>query len=148
MTTSFPDILARTKWSISSAVIILGLDSDFVKKYCKSCTTCMCSKPQHYKPYRLLKQLPIPKCPWNSISMDFIETLPTCIGCNSILVIVDQLSKQGIFIPTIIHFTSKDLAILFIMHVFSKHSIPEHVTSDHGLECVSRFSIPSERHLT
>ena len=28
---------------------------------------------------------------------------------------------------------------LFILHVFSKHSIPSHVTSDRGLEFVSNF---------
>ena len=112
---------------------------EFVKKYCKSCTTCMRSKPQRHKPYGLLKQLPIPERPWNSISMDFIETLPTSSGCDSILVIVDRLSKQSIFIPTTIHCTSEDLAIIFITHVFSKHGVPQHVTSDRGSEFVSRF---------
>ena len=112
---------------------------EFVKKYCKYCTTCMLAKPQRHKPYSLLKQLPIPERLWNSISMDFIETLPMSSGCDSILVIVDRLSKQGIFILTTIHCTSKDLAMLFIMHVFSKHGIPEHVTSDHGPEFVSHF---------
>ena len=62
---------------------------EFVKKYCKSCTVCMRTKPQRHKPYGLLKQLPIPIRPWNSISMDFIETLPTSDGCDSILVVVD-----------------------------------------------------------
>ena len=62
---------------------------EFVKKYCKSCTTCMRAKPQWHKPYGLLKQLLIPERLWNSISMDFIETLPTSPGCDSILVIVD-----------------------------------------------------------
>ena len=71
--------------------------------------------------------------------MDFIETLRTSSSCNSILVIVDQLSKQGIFILTTIHCTSKDLAMLFVMHVFSKHGILEHVTSDSGPEFVSCF---------
>ena len=99
----------------------------------------MHAKPQRHKPYGLLKHLPIPECPWNSISMDFIETLPTSSGCDSILVIVDQLSKQGIFILTTIHCTSKDLAIIFITHVFSKHGVPEHVTSNRGPEFVSRF---------
>ena len=93
----------------------------FVKKYCKSCTTCMWAKPQRHKPYGLLKQLLIPECPWNSISMDFIETLLMSSSCDSILVIVDQLSKQGIFIPTTIHCTFEDLAMLFVMHMFSKH---------------------------
>ena len=112
---------------------------DFVKKYCKSCTVCMWAKPQWHKPYGLLKQLPIPERPWNSISMDFIETLPTSDGSNSILVIVDRLTKQGIFIPTTIHCTSEDLATLFILHVFSKHGVPEHITSNRGPEFVSRF---------
>ena len=71
--------------------------------------------------------------------MDFIETLPTSSGCDSILVIVDRLSKQGIFIPTTVHCMSEDLATIFVMHVFSKHGIPEHVTSDRGSEFVSQF---------
>ena len=99
----------------------------------------MRAKPQRHKPYGLLKQLLIPERLWNSISMDFIETLPTSSGCDSILVIVDQLSKQGIFIPTTIHCTSENLAMLFVMHMFSKHGIPGHVTSNHGPEFVSCF---------
>ena len=71
--------------------------------------------------------------------MDFIETLPTSSGSDSILMIVDRLSKQAIFIPTTIHCTSEDLAVLFVTHVFSKHGVPEHVTSDRGSEFVSRF---------
>ena len=71
--------------------------------------------------------------------MDFIETLPTSDGCDTILVVVDRSSKQGIFISTTIHCMSEDLALLFIIHVFSKHGIPEHVTSDCGPEFVSHF---------
>ena len=56
----------------------------------------MQAKPQRHKPYSLLKQLLVPERRWNSISMDFIETLLTSSGCDSILVIVDRLSKQGI----------------------------------------------------
>ena len=99
----------------------------------------MRAKPQRHKPYGLLKQLPVPERPWNSISMDFIEPLPPSSGCDSILVIVDRLTKQSIFIPTTIHCTSEDLAMLFVIHVFSKHGVPEHVTSDRGSEFVSRF---------
>jgi hypothetical protein len=62
---------------------------DFITQYCKSCTTCLHSKSQHHKPYSLLKQLPIPDKPWNSISMDFIEQLPSSEGYTSILIVVD-----------------------------------------------------------
>jgi hypothetical protein len=87
----------------------------------------------------MLKQLPVSDRPWNSISMDFIETLPTSSGSNAILVIVDRFSKQAIFIPTTSACTSEDLANLFVIHVFSKHGTPAHVTSDRGPEFVSRF---------
>ena len=34
---------------------------------------------------------------------------------------------------------SDDLAWLFVIHVFSKHSVPAHVTCDRGSEFVLRF---------
>jgi len=101
----------------------------YVKDYCRSCTTCSRAKPVCHKPYGLLKQLPIPKRPWNSISMDFIEKLPPSSGYTSILVIVDHLSKQSLFILTHDTITSPQLAQLFILHVFSKHGVLSHVTS-------------------
>ena len=110
-----------------------------IQQFCKSCVTCMQSKPQCHKPYGSLKQLPIPERPWNSISMDFIEKLPSSSGFDTILVIVDWLTKQAIFIPTYDTITSMDLVCLFVLHVFSKHGIPSHVTSDRGLEFVSNF---------
>ena len=71
-----------------------------VKDYVWSCTTCAQSKAPCHHPYGLLKQLPIPEKPSNSILMDFIEQLPLSSGFTAILVIIDQLSKQSIFIPT------------------------------------------------
>ena len=71
--------------------------------------------------------------------MDFIETLPKSNGFNSILVIIDRASKQVIFIPTHDTIMSEELASLFIMHIFSKHGVPSHVTSNQGSEFVSQF---------
>jgi len=104
-----------------------------VQQFCKSCVTCMRSKPQHHKPYGSLKQLPI------SISMDFIKKLLSSFRFDTILVIIDQLTKQAIFIPAHNTIMSADLAHLFILHVFSKHGVPSHVTSNRGSEFVSNF---------
>ena len=71
--------------------------------------------------------------------MDFIEELPNSSGYNSILVIVDCASKQSIFLPTYMTITSEQLAELFVIHVFSKHGVPSHVTSDRGSEFVLAF---------
>ena len=111
----------------------------FVKDYVSSCTSCGCAKAPRHRPYGLLKQLLIPARPWHSISMDFIEQLPSSDGFTSILIVVDRLSKQGIFIPTHDTITSPELTKLFIAHVFSKHGVPSHVTSDRGSEFVSHF---------
>jgi len=71
--------------------------------------------------------------------MDFIEKLPSSSRFDTILVIVDRLTKQAIFIPAHDTITSVDLARLFILHVFSKHGVPSYVTPDRGLEFVSNF---------
>ena len=60
-----------------------------VQQFCKFCVTCIRSKPQHYQPYRSLKQLPIPEWPWNSISIDSIEKHLSSSGFDTILVIVN-----------------------------------------------------------
>jgi IS30 family transposase len=71
--------------------------------------------------------------------MDFIEQLPDSEGFTAVLVVVDRFTKQALFIPTHDTITSAQLAELFIIHVFSKHGVPSHVTSDRGSEFVSCF---------
>ena len=71
--------------------------------------------------------------------MDFIEELLNSSDYNSILVIIDHASKQAIFLPTHTMITSKQLAKLFVVHIFSKHGVPSHVTSDRGSEFVLAF---------
>ena len=71
--------------------------------------------------------------------MDFIKKLPSFSRFNTILVIVNQLTKQAIFIPAHDTIMSTNLAYLFFLHVFSKHSIPSHVISNRDSEFVSNF---------
>jgi len=71
--------------------------------------------------------------------MDFIKKLLSFSRFDTILVIVGQLTKQVIFIPAHNTIMSVDLAYLFVLHVFSKHSVPSHVTSNRSSEFVSNF---------
>jgi len=71
--------------------------------------------------------------------MDFIEQLPPSEGHTDILVVIDRLTKQAIFIPTVRSIDTVMLAELFVKHVFSKHGAPSHVTSNRGTEFVSKF---------
>src|SRR5258707_9666140 len=110
-----------------------------VKDYVASCTMCACAKSARHKPYGKLKQLPIPSQPWSSILMDFIEQLPASKDFSTILVVVDCLMKQVIFIPSHDTMNAPQVAQLFLTHIFSKHGVPSHVTSDRGSEFVSHF---------
>jgi len=71
--------------------------------------------------------------------MDFIKQLPPSDGFTEILVIIDQLTKQAVFIPAHRSIDTPGLAYLFIQHIFSKHGVPPHITLDKRLEFVSRF---------
>src|SRR5258708_3564562 len=71
--------------------------------------------------------------------MDFIEQLPASEGFSTILVVVDQLTKQAIFIPSHDTVNAPQVAWLFLTHIFSKHGVLAHVTLDRGSEFISHF---------
>ena len=71
--------------------------------------------------------------------MDFIEQLPQLEGFTEILVIVYRLTKQIILIPTHRSINAAGLSKLFIQHMFSKHRVPSHVTSDRGSKFIPKF---------
>ena len=53
--------------------------------------------------------------------------------------VIDRLSKESVFIPTTNSTTAADVTDAFITHVFSKHGIPLHVSSDRGSEFTLHF---------
>jgi len=71
--------------------------------------------------------------------MDFIEQLSESQGFTEILVVVDRLTKQAIFIPTQRSIDANDLVEIFMKDIFSKHGVPAHITLDRETEFVSRF---------
>jgi len=111
----------------------------FVFNFVDTCDSCSRTKSTRHKPYGLLKSLPVPIKPWADITMDLIEALPPSDGFDSILVVVDRMTKMALFIPTHTNMTSEDLAKLFLKHVFSKHGCPSTLVSDRGSEFTSSF---------
>ena len=112
---------------------------DDMTAFVKYCITCERAKACRHQPYGILQQLPIPEHLWHSLSMDFIEQLPPSFGYTSILVIVDCLIKQALFLPMTDEVTSEGMAQLYFQNIFLKHSVPTHITSDWGTEFVSHF---------
>jgi len=74
----------------------------------------------------------IPEKPWTHISADFITKLPLAQGYNSILVVVDRLTKMVHFIPTTEKTSAEGLARLFRDNVWKLHGLPESIILDRG----------------
>jgi len=63
---------------------------------------------------------------------DFITKLPLAQGYDSILVVVDRLTKMVHFIPTTEKTSAEGLARVFRDNVWKLHSLPESIISDRG----------------
>ena len=74
----------------------------------------------------------IPEKPWTHILADFITKLPLAQGYNSILVVVDQLTKMVHFIPTTEKTLVEGLARLFRDNMWKLYRLPKSIISDRG----------------
>ena len=102
-----------------------------ILRYVTTCEKCQRNKARQSKLPGLLNPLEIPKGRWTDLSMDFITSLPkTKNGYDTVLVIVDRLTKRCLFIPTSATATAKDIAQLFLKHYFKDHGIPKTIVSD------------------
>ncbi|KAJ1582484.1 hypothetical protein NDA11_004644 [Ustilago hordei] len=80
--------------------------------------------------------------PWGSISLDFIEGLPPSKKYDSktydsILVIVDRLTKFAILAPTHKMVMAKQTAVLLYGHMVRLFGYPDHMVSDRGRQFIS-----------
>jgi hypothetical protein len=111
-----------------------------VETFVHVCHQCQTNKPPNVKPGGLLQPLPVPTRKWESIGMDFIVQLPcTKNGHDSIMVVIDRLSKLAHFIPTTTDISAADVAHLFIQHVAKHHGLPSSIVSDRDTKFTSRF---------
>ena len=110
-----------------------------------NCVPCGQSKAARHLPYGLLQPLPVPPRPWHSISMDFITKLPaskdtrTDVTYDAILVIVDRLTKYGIFIPYQESTTANTFADLLEERVFNTYGWPKEIVSNRGQPFASHY---------
>jgi transposase InsO family protein len=110
-----------------------------VDRYTRNCHTCQGSKPNRHAPFGVLRPLPIPECPWQDISMHFNTGLPWSNGCDAIWVVVDRLTKERHLIPCRTNVDAKELANLFIAHIFRLHSLPLTIISHRGPQVSALF---------
>jgi len=103
-----------------------------VKRYVEGCDSCQRNKNRTEQPAGKLMPNSIPEKPWTHILADFITKLPIAQGYDSILVVVDRLTKMVHFISTTEKTLAEGLARLFRDNVWKLHRLPESIISDRG----------------
>ncbi|KAE9167490.1 hypothetical protein PF004_g28808 [Phytophthora fragariae] len=112
-----------------------------VRQYCTSCEMCMRTKSSRQKSSGLLHPLDIPEQRWKHITMDFVVRLPVTKlhKFDSILVIVDRLTKRAHFIATKTTATAQDTAKLFRDHYQRLHGFPVSIVCDRDSKFTSKL---------
>ena len=116
-----------------------------IKKYIKRCTPCAQNKPASHRPYDKQQQIKVQQQAWQKISMNFIvKLLPskniiTDMKYDSILVVVDKLTKYAHFIPWREKRNAEDLAKVMLKEIICNYDTPQSIISDRYKLFMSKF---------
>ena len=120
----------------------------YVSQWIKNCHTCRRITPSREARQGILRPLPVPEHAWQDISMDFVTHLPTSQGFDSILVIVDCLTKMRHLIACQATINTEGVTYLYTQHVWRLHGLPWTITSDRGPQFVAEFWKHLNKHLS
>ena len=87
-----------------------------------------------------IQPLDIPKMKWECNSMDFITGLPTVQGgYDSIMVVVDMLTKMSHLFPIKTSYIASDVAKVFVKEIYQIHGLPKRIVSDRDSKFTFKF---------
>ena len=115
-----------------------------VEAYVKGSNVCLALKAVRHKPYSDLQALFVPIYRWKNLLMDFVTGLPISTNWkgesyDSILVIVDRLTKMVHYELIKITIDVPGLAKVILNIVVWHHGLPDSIVSDRGLLFTSKF---------
>jgi len=114
--------------------------SRYIGQYVSTCDLCLRTKPWRHSPVGELQLLSIPDAQWDTLSVDFMVELPESSRHDTVMTVVDSVSKRVHFVPTHTTVTAEGAVRLFLHHVWKLHSLPKCVVSDHGSQFVASFT--------
>ena len=115
-----------------------------VKSYVRGYNICLASKAVRHKPYDDLQFLFIPTHWWKDLFMDLMTRLPSSSdwkgnSYNSILVIVNRLTKMVYYKPIKVTIDISRLAEVIIDVVVRHHGLPDSIISNRRAIFTSKF---------
>eukprot|EP00730_Choanoeca_flexa_P009230 TRINITY_DN12614_c0_g2_i1.p1 TRINITY_DN12614_c0_g2~~TRINITY_DN12614_c0_g2_i1.p1 ORF type:complete len:1337 (+),score=253.89 TRINITY_DN12614_c0_g2_i1:1150-5160(+) len=111
-----------------------------VQDFVSSCSICLRNRSVNRRATGNPQPLEIPPHNWHTITMDFAVGLPKSpAGNDSVLVVVDKLSKRKHLIPCRSDASAVDIAEAFYSSVFKLHGVPCRIVSDRDPKFTSRF---------
>ena len=115
-----------------------------VETYFRGCNICLTSKTVRHKPYGGLQSLLLPTHQWKDLSIDFVTGLPLSAdwkgdNYDSILVIVNQLSKMVHYEPVKVTIDVSGLAEVILDVVVRHHGLPDSIVTDRGAFFTSKL---------
>jgi hypothetical protein len=110
--------------------------ADFIAR----CLECQKVKAEHRHPTGLLQPLPIPEWRWEVVTMDFITKITrTNKQHDSIMVVVDNLTKTAHFVPVKLTHKATNIADVYMKEIARLHGIPKTIVSDRDPKFTSKF---------
>jgi len=103
-----------------------------IKRLIKSCHTCQRTKVVRHAPYGLLHSKEAPDRPSKSIAKDFITDLPKSGGYDTILVVINRLTKMSHFILCVKDLDGGQFTILLMKEIVRLHRLPHDIITDKG----------------
>ena len=91
--------------------------SRYIGKYGSTCDMCLWTKSTHQLPTGQLHPLPIPDACWDTISVDFIVELLESNKKDTIMVVVDSVTKQSHFVGTVTTLSATGTAQLYLQYI-------------------------------
>ena len=103
--------------------------TSFIKDYTSRCDRCARFKGTNQAPFGTLNPLEAPHMLWVDITADFTTDLPLSNRYDSILVVIDQFSKEVEFILTTKMVTTLETAKLYLFNMWKNHGLPCSIVS-------------------
>jgi hypothetical protein len=104
-----------------------------VKDFCERCVVCRRAKIQPQMAATLYP-LHVPPRPWIIIGLDYLPQLLVSHGLDSVLIVVDHLTRMAHFMPCRETVIAEEAANSFLHGVYRLHGLPLVLISDRDLK--------------